>query len=167
MPLNNISNTCSIEQLFISNKYKEFIVECGSICRSLNRKESKRINYDDDLFVIAMNTETRSREKLVFESHRKYIDIHVIVEGEEVIDIIDINDCPHAHEFNENDDYYLYDIDSKDFEEFKLVAGDFKVIFFHDVHKASVAKDGIGVDVKKLVIKISEELFDKEVYNGK
>lgn len=118
------------------------------------------------------------REERRFENHRKYIDVQIIIEGEEFIELFPVN------EFSEDS---LYD-DEKDISFFsnnevgnkiKLSKGDSLVIFPGQAHmpcvqtdvsakvKKAVIKIPIGVMPKLLFLDVDGTLTDGKIYMGK
>ena len=77
--------------------------------------QSGRINdlgpghYDltDDIYVNVMEYETKDRG--VFESHHKYVDIHYIISGSELIEIAEEKDLVITEPNNREGDYVLGD----------------------------------------------------------
>lgn len=161
-------DTRLIGKLFFSYKYNQFIYECCHVCLSLSEGDSKRINYNDSLFVVAINSTTGKRSNYTFESHKKYIDIHLVLKGREILEVINISNCALPYKFDANDDYYLYDeVLVEKIRKIVLNPGDIEPILFDDVHKTNIAVGDISENISKLVIKVSKELFDREFCYGK
>lgn len=111
------------------------------------------------------NVETymsQPREARKFENHRKYIDVQIIIEGEEFIELFPVE------KFSENG---CYD-DEKDISFFcnckkgtniKLSKGDSLIIFPGQAHMPCVQTDE-SVKVKKAVIKIPVDMLPKLLF---
>lgn len=103
---------------------------------------------DPNLFGIGLEYETKQSSEALWEAHRKYLDIHVILEGEEIINISDLSTMASTKEYE--DDYEL-------FEGYKqhsiyLKTGYFLLLFPHEVHQTSI-KLNEALHVKKKVYK--------------
>lgn len=104
----------------------------------------------DELFVIMQQYETKPQEQGVWESHRKYIDIQYILEGEELINTASISDMT-LGEYTEE----------KDFQQAEGVGaptilreGEFAVFFPQDMHMPCLTIEKANT-VKKIVCKVA------------
>ena len=104
----------------------------------------------EDLFVKI--DEATTREEGYYEVHDKYIDLQVIVEGEEKVLCDWRENLAPATEYNEDDDYMFLN-DGEGNIEFTFKAGDFMVLYPWDAHKPSMAING-PAPIKKLVFKV-------------
>ena len=52
---------------------------------SMNRNQYEKIEITKDIFAIEQSYDTRKSDKLLFESHIKYVDFQFMVSGEEII----------------------------------------------------------------------------------
>ncbi len=86
-------------------------------------------------------------EETVYEAHRKFIDIHLVLAGEELEGHADLSAATPTTEYNEQDDYVLLAADGN---EFTLRAGDFAIHFPCDAHAPTIT----AKDLTKAVIKI-------------
>ncbi|MBE6413907.1 MAG: DUF386 domain-containing protein [Verrucomicrobiaceae bacterium] len=91
-------------------------------------------------------------DELIFEAHDKYIDIHLILEGEEFMGLKDRKDCKNVtiEELSQKD-YILFK--EKPTSVLKMSVGQYIVVFPNDAHAPSL---GNG-KVRKCVIKIAVE----------
>ena len=98
--------------------------------------------------------ETQPDEKLFFEAHRKYLDIHVLLAGEERMDIADTAglSLDEAVSKPEND-FYAYSDRDPEHQSVILKRGDFLVAFPADAHRVKGQVNGIS-EVRKVVFKI-------------
>ncbi len=103
----------------------------------------------DKLYVTRFDYQTEPlTDKSFFEAHKRYLDIHLIMRGEERIDIAD----PENLEMYENNgDFYAYRGDAQ--HTLTLRAGDFVVVFPSDAHRIKLQANGAS-DVSKIVFKI-------------
>lgn len=86
-------------------------------------------------------------DKVVYEAHKQFLDIHLVLEGESLEGYADMSVCTPTTEYNEEKDYILLDAPGN---EMTLRAGDFLVYFPCDAHAPVISCKGL----KKAVIKI-------------
>ena len=104
---------------------------------------------DLDQFVIGLEYKTNESEFGVWEGHRKYLDIHVIIEGEEIIEISDISNMSSIKSYE--DDYEIFE---GIFEhKIHLSPGYFLVLFPNEIHKTSVFVNQKSIPITKNVFK--------------
>lgn len=102
----------------------------------------------EKLFVIHSNPDGLKKEEQVLEYHRKYLDIHILLEGKETIGWKSLDDCTQEKKtFDPTDDYGLYgDLPTTYVE---LQVGQFAIIYPEDAH-APIIGEG---KIRKLVVK--------------
>lgn len=163
--ISSLGDDCSLfdTKIFFSQEYNDYIKACIVKCLALDPGEFVRLPYNEDLFAIAQKNQLASRDACLFESHRKYIDIHLILDGTEEVDLIKLEKCPLPEESNEEHDYYLYkNVNGKLCTVSVLPEGSVCVMGYDDVHRTNINPGQEPSEVTKLVVKISKELFDKE-----
>lgn len=112
--------------------------------------ESGRYNIEgDNKLGIDLAYKTIDGNKALWEAHRKYLDIHVIIEGEEIIQVADISTMVSSKAYK--DDYELFE--GKPQHTIHLKKGDFLILFPNEVHKTGL-KVGGPISVKKKVYKL-------------
>ena len=114
-------------------------------------KDGKYIINGNSIYASVQTYETKTDAN--YESHRKYIDIQYIIDGEEKIGVTDLSNCKTCIEYDEERDLEFYKINTK--EEFIELKDNYFVIFYpHDAHKPSIsiAKPN---KVKKVVVKVA------------
>jgi YhcH/YjgK/YiaL family protein len=103
----------------------------------------------DDLFAIMSRPGTTAASELKPESHKKYLDIHYIIEGMELFGWKSINDVKNPEgTFDEEKDYILYN--DQDYKELLLKKGDFMIVYPEDVHMPGIKTE----QLHKVVLKI-------------
>lgn len=109
-----------------------------------------RIEVEGDaLFINNSNPECVKAEEQVLEVHRKYIDIHVLLEGEETVGWKPLSDCRNETKpYNEDEDCALYDEQAATY--FKMQPGQILIVWPEDAH-APVIGEG---KIRKLIIKV-------------
>ena len=109
-----------------------------------------RYELEDGAYYIAQECNLRERESAKFESHKRYIDIQYILDGEEDMEIADVSMLTLTDEYDEGGDFMLF---TGKGALVHFVPGDFAVYFPTDGHKPSV---GAG-KTRKIVVKIPTE----------
>jgi len=104
------------------------------------------------VFAINQVYMTRSRETAKFESHRKYIDLQYIFDGEETIFIGSINDGRVVIPYDNEKDIEFYNL--KYFSCLNLKKGMVAIFFPEDVHAPSLNVSA-SIKVKKTVVKVA------------
>lgn len=88
----------------------------------------------DDIFANVLRFETSPAGSKSYEAHRLYLDVHYVFEGTEVIGITPTKDCLPQGDYNQEDDYCMYDDGSQE-SWVTLKPGDFCVTPPYDAHK--------------------------------
>ncbi len=111
-----------------------------------------QVKLDGDLaFVNPVCFETKPEKECLFEAHRRYADVHFIVEGCEKIVVRDIAAVKVHTPYSEEKDIGFYTCDEGTV--CVLHPGDFLVCYPQDAHKVAIAPAG-PAPVKKLVGKV-------------
>ena len=98
--------------------------------------------------------EYQTRVENVFEAHRDYIDVQIVVSGEEVIDVADLADALGCTmEYDKERDCVLYASAAK-VRSLDADPSAWFVFFPSDLHRPGMAKDGTPSPVRKVVVKI-------------
>lgn len=103
-----------------------------------------------DIFAIVNEYETKDAADCVWEAHRKYIDIHYILRGSELIGTTLLTNQSPTKEYDEENDYWLFEAgESKQV----LLPGTFAVFYPHDIHSTSHHPNSKSF-VQKVVMKV-------------
>ena len=102
--------------------------------------------------VYAMITEAPSKEfeQSAWESHRKYIDLHYLIRGQEKIGVAPVTSATVTKPYDETRDAANYSAEGK---YYIAAPGEFFLFFPSDAHRPNIKVEGYDT-VKKLVIKI-------------
>jgi YhcH/YjgK/YiaL family protein len=92
-----------------------------------------RHDLEDGMFVIEQCYFTKEREEGFFESHRKYIDMQVIVSGSEMMEFTDIHNLTIQVQYDEEKDLIVYD-DFIDTSVFKCEKNSCAIFWSEDAH---------------------------------
>ena len=114
-------------------------------------RDNQRVELKGDLVYCTRFTyETIPQEESFFEAHRRYLDIHIMVEGEERVDMNRPEDLK-LTDAQEGNDFYAYQGES--WHSTVLKPGEFLVVFPGDAHRIKVQVDGPRT-VSKAVFKV-------------
>jgi YhcH/YjgK/YiaL family protein len=107
------------------------------------------------VFVTVQEYFGKAKPDALYESHKKYIDIQYVIEGEEIIGLTTPDKVTVNEPYNEEKDIAFYDFDGGDY--LKATPEKFFLFFPEDVHRPSIIA-GDSIQIKKIVVKI---LIDK------
>lgn len=114
-------------------------------------RDNQRVELNGDLVYCTRFTyETIPQEESFFEAHRRYLDIHIMVEGEERVDVNRPEDLK-LTDAQAGNDFYAYQGES--WHSTVLKPGEFLVVFPGDAHRIKVQVDGPKT-VSKAVFKV-------------
>ena len=124
----------------------------GTRIRALAADAVGEVHLDGDSVAFEQVYHTRERKDCFFESHRKYIDVQFILEGEETIDVIPTADLAIDEPYREERDLVKYD-DPGAGARLHLRAGEAAVFFPEDGHMPGQS-GGASALVRKTVVKV-------------
>ncbi len=137
-------------------EYLEAILKDGTIenqrLLSLPIDAFEKVDLDENNFGLEQVYNSREREQCFFESHRDYIDVQFILEGEEIIEVVNTNDLVVNFPYDKEMDLIKYD-DNKNSSLIKLQKGDIAIFYPRDGHMPCV-KLTKSVKVVKTVVKV-------------
>lgn len=119
----------------------------------------KRVIQGDRLFAGVDCYETKSRTAAKLETHRKYMDIQVLLSGEEVIEIFPKQGLTVSTPYNPEKDAEFYQAPADAPAKITLRPGQFLVFFPDDAHMPCLMTGNSPEPVKKVVIKVAVELL--------
>lgn len=119
---------------------------------TLDTPEGKYDIDGDKVYAIVTSYKTKPYSEGDFESHRKYLDIQYIPEGEEMICYTGLENLSPKTEFDYEKDIVFY---TGDGEPFLLPEGYFMVLFPQDGHKPGIMTGSERLPVKKVVVKVA------------
>jgi biofilm protein TabA len=132
---------------------KEYWDKAFAFLRDQDLKTIEKGRYPiDGENVCAIVTEDPSKnfDKTNWESHRKYIDLQSVIEGEEKIGVYPVSKARVTKEYDESKDIANYTADGK---LYSAKPGTFFLFFPTDAHRPNITPGG-NLVVKKIVIKI-------------
>lgn len=111
-----------------------------------------RIELASGAFAMEQAYQTKASSSVRWESHRAYIDIQVVVVGEEYMEVADVSRLRVAEDLSSEKDVLFY-FPSERESMLKVSGGAGGVFFPVDAHRPSLAVDA-PVSVRKTVIKV-------------
>ena len=113
----------------------------------------KNVIDGDNLFAMAQRYDSRTHDNMIWESHRRYIDIQYIGEGEELMGYLNLTEqATVTRPYDETGDAALYSTTAGSL--FKIQAGKFAIFTPQDVHAPGLAIDNKPSPVFKVVVKV-------------
>ena len=107
----------------------------------------------DEIFINAAEYDTKPRENSIFEAHRKYVDIMLMLDGEERIGCKQVDKLFNITQpYDENGDALIAAME-QEFTSVYLAPGDMVVFFPEDGHAPGMDWNGSS-HVKKLIAKV-------------
>lgn len=119
-------------------------------------KSGKNELHGEDIFSIISEYKTKNLGDCRLEAHRKYLDIHFMAEGSELIGYSLFNDQKQATEYDVENDFTLY-CGEKNY--LKLREGMFAIFFPSDLHMPGIMIEEPSA-VKKVVVKVKLGLIN-------
>jgi biofilm protein TabA len=115
-----------------------------------------RTEIDGDRLYASVSTyDTGSREERRFEAHKKYIDVQVVLEGEESIDVALESDLPILEAYDEKKEV-MFLKPPQEFASLVMKPGRFAVFYPQDVHRPGCSlRDKRRI--RKIVVKVQIE----------
>jgi biofilm protein TabA len=107
--------------------------------------------HGDDLFIIISEYTTKPKSESQYEAHRKYIDIQILIKGEENIYWLPVDGLNVSKEYSEETDAALFEEASGSL--ICMERGYFALFFPKDAHMpgCSISRN---IPVKKAVVKV-------------
>jgi YhcH/YjgK/YiaL family protein len=104
----------------------------------------------DNVFASVTEDATKDLDKTNWESHRKYIDVQYVIQGEEKIGVMPVANAVVTKEYDEKKDAANYSGEGKIYA---ARPGTFFIFFPSDAHRPNITTGGNKPD-KKIVIKV-------------
>ncbi len=136
--LNIIKNLCPAAYEFIINKAKDAKVG--------------RHELENGVYANIQEYTTKARCETKYESHKKFIDIQLILRGKELIAVAPIEKMKISEEYSEENDVMFFH-PSDECTDYVLEAGDFLILYPKDVHMPCVCVNEKS-SVRKIVVKV-------------
>ena len=141
---------------FASDWWREVLEFAAATAIDLPAGEQKI--RGDDLFVRVLDFETGPQASAVLESHRKYTDVHVVLQGNELIRIWPAATLSVRQAYDADKDVVFYEPRSEAPVVLDLRPGHFVVFQPQDAHMPAIAA-AAPARIRKLVFKVSMRLI--------
>lgn len=114
-----------------------------------------RYDISDTVWANVFTHTTKPLPEAKYEAHRQYVDVQLIISGEEKIcvqslDVMKEGKC--LQEYTDESDVELYESNNKGIEHI-LKSGEYMILYPEDAHMPGVCVD-TPIEVKKAVIKV-------------
>jgi biofilm protein TabA len=119
---------------------------------SLNIGAFEKENLDENNFALEQVYNSKDRKNCFFESHRKNIDVQFILEGEEIIEVDNIENLSEKFSYDDAMDLVKYS-DSSFSSSIKLKKGGVAIFFPEDAHMPCIKIEN-SKKVIKTVVKV-------------
>lgn len=132
---------------------EDSVKECFAYLKKHPLLSYEKGSYEIDghrLFVNVVEYETTTSINRFWEAHKDYLDVHVMLQGEEQIDVNFIGNM-RLKEYVEKDDFLPMEGEKNG--SVILRPGDFLVCWPSDGHRTAVAVDGTAM-IKKAIFKV-------------
>lgn len=113
--------------------------------------ECKKHVINDNVY--ANVQEYNTKEIGYFEAHKNYIDIQILLKGEEIIEYTSVENLKVKDEYDPQKDIAFYFDTNNTVMPIKLEKGLFTVLYPHEAHKPQMIYNELQ-NVKKVVVKI-------------
>lgn len=177
-PVDSVKEVKAVADYIADNKagegalreFVEWLVEPKMSQELIQKKVDSALNYikdldksnlqigkyevDDDFYYSVIEYDTKEMEQCKLESHRKYIDIQYIIEGEEVMKLSDTSALVKETEYDENNDIQFWK-KTYNMTELTLKKDSYIVLYSKDAHMGGVNNNEV-LKVKKIVGKVSQ-----------
>lgn len=97
-----------------------------------------RVDVDDKFFYSLQSYLTRPESECKLESHRKYVDIQIMISGEEMMDIVDTSRLIVKEEYDAEKDVMFWNIPQR-MARTSLKSGDCIVLYPENAHRGAVS----------------------------
>lgn len=98
--------------------------------------------------------ETKSIENCKFEAHKKYIDIQMLLAGEEKLDYMPVENLKISEEYDSKKDVMFFENPTEKADTLQLKPFKFALIYPHEAHRPQMNTGHKPQKVKKVVVKI-------------
>jgi biofilm protein TabA len=105
----------------------------------------------DNVFIMLFMYETKDSSDCVYESHKNYIDIQLLIEGDELFRVIPFNNQDIKEQYNADNDIEFFKLTEG--YNFHLTNGSFVLVMPGELHTPGLLYRKKSI-VKKLVLKI-------------
>ena len=132
----------------------DFIMSVGA-----ETKPDKYIFDGELFFAFVQEFETWPVAQGILEMHKKYVDIHAVVQGREHIYYLETNSLHMVKDYTPESDDFVFEFDSSQASQFQNIPGRFAVFFPGEGHMSGISMGNESEYIKKIVVKIHNSLL--------
>jgi len=136
--------------------YLENVLKQGTTANerllSLPLNAFEKVDIDENNFGLEQVYNSKERENCFFESHKQYIDVQFILEGEEIIEVANSSDLSIDMPYSDEMDLMKYTMTNNS-SILKLQKGDVAIFYPEDAHMPCVQVES-SLKVVKTVVKV-------------
>jgi len=154
-----------IEKLKIIPEIFDYINSLDDVLKRISIQKNQMVKKDlgHGIFALEQVFETKEIKDCFYESHKKYVDIQIMLEGSEIMHLFDISsDKASFLSYDEQTDFCIYDVNNEIVTNLFMTSGDAYVFFPNDGH-LGMLKDNVSSLVKKTVIKVPYERYAESI----
>ena len=158
-------NSSYIEKLKIIPEIFDYINSLDGVLKRINTQKNPMVKKDlgQGIFALEQIFETKEIKDCFYESHKKYVDIQIMLEGYEIMHLFDISsDKASFLSYDEQTDFCIYDVKNEIVTSLFMTPGDTYVFFPNDGH-LGMLKNNDKSFVKKTVIKVPYERYAENI----
>ena len=141
---------------FKTPKFSEIFEELSKIDPSTKNGIYAFLDYE--FRVMSYKTKLRSE---IIESHRKFVDIQILLKGSERIKVYDSSQVEISEPYKDQTDCVFYQKPKNCHSDIVIQEGWMGVFFPDDIHNPQLAENQ-PIEIKKVVIKVNEKLFTSQ-----
>lgn len=122
----------------------------------LNLPQGRTDINGDEIYINRSSFTSKSREDARWEIHHHYLDIQMVLVGQEQMDVTPASLTSPAEEYNATTDYQQVQTkDNHPYQTILMVPGQMTIVFPEDAHRPAIHGDGITASpMEKAVVKI-------------
>lgn len=136
------------------NKRVDFAVNYLKDLAISEADAGRKVVVNENFFYTVQSYVTKSEAECKLESHRKYVDIQIIVTGEELMDLADVSRLTVQEPYHPEKDVMTWNIPQR-MARTTLKPGDCIVLYPENAHRGAIAKGDVSQEVIKIVGKVS------------
>lgn len=123
---------------------------------------NQKFSPSNKFFIKNIEYHTKNENECLIESHRKYVDVQLLLEGTEIIKIFDNNKLIKSTEYDIKEDVIFYQMNYNPFIQLKFEPGYFCILFPEDAHLTAIKVDDVA-KITKIVIKVDISMFNRKI----
>lgn len=140
-------------QAYLSDNMRTALNFLGSVENPLDIEIGKIEIDGDEVYGFSQSYDTKPVEDALYEAHREYIDIQVMIGGSEIMGWLPLDQLEVTEQYNAEGDFLLGKPSNKT-THVAFEAGQAMVMLPSDAHAPGVSLNGSAQPVRKIVLKV-------------